>query len=89
MKLSDMELGKLMELRNALDDVCERIAITLTDYRTMSRDIELTNMNPYQKSLYSKRIMYVHFRETVNTAIEGKLDGIIASVENEKTDTKN
>lgn len=89
MKLSEMELGKLMELRNALDDVCERIAITLTDYRTMSGDIDLTNMNSYQRSLYSKRIMYVHFRETVNAAIEGKLDGIIASVENEKTDTKN
>lgn len=89
MKLSDMELGKLMELRNALDDICERIAITLTDYRTMSGDIELTNMNSYQRSLYSKRIMYIHFRETVNAAIEDKLDEVIASVENEKTNTKN
>ena len=57
MKLSDMELGKLMELRNALDDICERFAVTLTDYRTMSGDIELKDMNPYQRSLYAKRIM--------------------------------
>ena len=89
MKLSDMELGKLMELRNALDDICERFAITLTDYRTMSGDIELKDMQPYQRSLYAKRIMYVHFRENVNAAIENKVDEIIASVENEKSDTKN
>ena len=89
MKLSDMELGKLMELRNVLDDICERFAVTLTDYRTMSGDIELENMNTYEKSLYSKRVMYVHFRESINAAIEDKVDEIIASVANEKTDTKN
>ena len=89
MKLSDMELGKLMELRNALDDICERFAIVLTDYRTMSGDIELKDMHPYQRSLYAKRSMYVHFRENVNATIENKVDEIIASVENEKSDTKN
>lgn len=89
MKLSDMELSKLMELRQALDDICERFAIILTDYRTMSGDIDLKDMNPYQRSLYSKRLMYIHFRENVNAAIENKVDEIIASVENEKSDTKN
>lgn len=77
MKLKDMTLSQLRELRGAVNDVCERYAVILTDYRTISGDFDLNSARPKELSMYRKRMEYIGFLEKIDERIEGWIEQAI------------
>lgn len=74
--LRDMTLSELTALLSAVDNASERMAQTLTDYATMSKDPYLQNINPQQKEMYDKRMRFERLKSMINYIIDGKLSEI-------------
>jgi uncharacterized protein YutD len=77
MKLKDMTLSQLQELRGAVNDVCERYAVVLTDYRTISGDFDFNSARPKEIAMYRKRMEYIGFLEKIDERIEGLIEQAI------------
>lgn len=82
MKLKDMTLSQLQELRSAVSDVCERYAVILTDYRTTSGDFDLNSARPKEMAMYRKRMEYIGFLEKIDERIEGWIEQAIKDERN-------
>lgn len=82
MRLKDMTLSQLQELRGAVNDVCERYAVVLTDYRTISGDFDLNSARPKEMAMYRKRMEYIGFLEKIDERIEGWIEQAIKDERN-------
>lgn len=87
--LEKYTISELVELQHVFDEVCERLAVVVTNYRTMSGDINLDCMTSYERQAYAKREIYARFREHLYAEIENRLDKIIAEVQNEENTKSN
>lgn len=71
--LRKKSLNELVDLKNAVESVCEDYANLLTTYATMSADPAFQRMPPDTKAAYDKRGKFVELLNTVKSIIEEKL----------------
>ena len=71
--LKKKSLNELVDLKNAVESVCEDYANLLTSYATMSADPAFQRMPPGTKMAYEKRGKFVELLNTVKSIIEEKL----------------
>ena len=71
--LRKKSLNELVDLKNAVESVCEDYANLLTTYATMSADPAFQRTPPGTKAAYDKRGKFVELLNTVKSIIEEKL----------------
>lgn len=71
--LRKKSLNELVDLKNAVESVCEDYANLLTSYATMSADPAFQRMPPGTKAAYDKRGKFVEMLNTIKSIIEEKL----------------
>lgn len=71
--LKKKSLNELVDLKNAVESVCEDYANLLTSYATMSADPAFQRMPPGTKMAYDRRGKFVKLLNRIKSIIEDKL----------------
>lgn len=71
--LKKKSLNELVDLKNAVESVCEDYANLLTSYATMSADPAFQRMPPGTKMAYDRRGKFVNLLNRIKLIIEDKL----------------
>ena len=67
-----MTLPEIVQYREAVNNVCEKLASNLTTYATMNGDFEFLKLPPKMQADAEKRIKILNILDKLDSIIENK-----------------
>ena len=73
-KINELDLHELLQLKEAVSNINEKLAQKLTNYAVMYNDAYFQNIPDDLKDDYSKRLKYTKLNETIDNIIEERIN---------------